>query len=94
MHYSRPILSSRFSNLLNTGYCCVVTNEIQGPLVEHCKNTLKSFYGDDPQTSDSFARLVNNRNFKYDIMISFDAQLYLDVSFELLLLVMPLVVLF
>ena len=62
--------------------------------MEHCKNTLKSFYGDDPQTSDSFARLVNNRNFKYDIMISFDAQLYLDVSFELLLLVMPLVVLF
>jgi len=62
--------------------------------VEHCKNTLTSFYGDDPQTSDSFARLVNNRNFKYDIMISFDAQLCLDVSFELLLLVMLLVVLF
>jgi len=38
---------------------------MQGPLVEHCKNTLKSFYGDDPQSSDSFGRIVNTHHFKY-----------------------------
>jgi len=38
---------------------------MQGPLVEHCKNTLKTFYEDDPQTSESFGRIVNSRHFKY-----------------------------
>jgi len=42
-----------------------VLNGLQGPLIEHCKSTLNSFYGDDPQSSDSFGRIVNNRHFKY-----------------------------
>jgi len=67
--------------LLNAGYFCRIINEIQGPLVEHCKNTLTSFYGDDPQTSDSFGRIINNRHFKY--VMNLDASLYFDVSFEL-----------
>ena len=40
-------------------------NETQGPLIEHCKNTLKLFYGDDPQASESFSRIVNGHHFKY-----------------------------
>jgi len=39
--------------------------ETQGPLIEHCKNTLTSFYGDDPQASESFGRIVNSHHFKY-----------------------------
>jgi len=51
--------------VLNTDCCCGIINEIQGPLVEHCKNTLMTFFGDDPQTSHSFGRIINNRHFKY-----------------------------
>jgi len=36
--------------------------------VEHCKNTLKSFYGDEAQESDSYGRIINSRHFKYIIM--------------------------
>ena len=40
-------------------------NKTQGPLIEHCKSTLRAFYGDDPQASENFGRIVNNRHFKY-----------------------------
>lgn len=37
---------------------------LQGPLVERCKNTLQSFYGEDPKSSESLGRIVNGRHFK------------------------------
>jgi len=60
--------------------CCDVINEMQGPLVEHCKTTLKSFYGDDPQTSDCFGRMVNNRHFKYVMILGSCLCLYISVT--------------
>ena len=53
----------------------------QGPLVEHCKNTLKSFYGDEPQASDSYARIINDHHFKY--VTSSDSRLCVRVLYEL-----------
>jgi len=66
--------------------CDGVMNEIQGPLVEHCKNTLNSFYGDDPQASDSYGRMVNSHHFKY--VMHLDSHLYLHVFFYFVLFCM------
>lgn len=64
---AQRIMWGKFSNC---GQTCIAPDyvlcsaDVQGPLIEHCKSTLKTFYGDDPQTSDSFGRIVNSRHFQ------------------------------
>jgi len=60
-----------------------VVNTTQGPLIEHCKNVLRSFYGDDPQASDSFGRIVNSHHFKYVLVVNLCSHLYFHFSVEL-----------
>jgi aldehyde dehydrogenase (NAD+) len=63
---ARRLLWGKF---VNCGQTCIApdyvlcTPDVQGPLVEACKSTLRSFYGEDPQASDSFGRMVNQRHF-------------------------------
>lgn len=63
---SRRLMWGKFTNC---GQTCIApdyvlcTPQVQGPLIEHCKKTLTSFYGEDPQKSDSLGRMVNIRHF-------------------------------
>jgi len=63
---SRRLLWGKF---LNAGQTCIAPDYVlcdkgvQDRLVEHCKQTLKSFYGDDPKQSDSYGRIINDRHF-------------------------------
>lgn len=63
---SRRLVWGKFTN---AGQTCIAPDyvlcppSVQGPLVEKCQATLKTFYGADPAESDSFGRIVNNRHF-------------------------------
>jgi aldehyde dehydrogenase (NAD+) len=65
-HTSRRILWGKFSN---AGQTCVapdyllVNKKIKAKLIEQMKEHLKEFYGDDPQQSPDYARIISTRHF-------------------------------
>uniref|UniRef100_A0A7S1M0Q3 Aldehyde dehydrogenase n=1 Tax=Alexandrium catenella TaxID=2925 RepID=A0A7S1M0Q3_ALECA len=64
---ARRILSTK---CFNAGQICVapdyalVHESIEEPLLQEMQRVLKSWYGDDASTSDSYGRIVNERHFK------------------------------
>ena len=54
---------------LNAGQTCVapdyvlVEKSVETDFVEHLRNAIAEFYGDDPRTSGSFGRIVSDRHF-------------------------------
>ncbi len=58
-----------WGKFLNAGQTCVapdylmVPKTIKAELIGHIKNTLREFYGTDPQLSPDYARIINDRNF-------------------------------
>lgn len=58
-----------WGKFLNAGQTCIapdyvlVDQSVQDELVEHIGTALADFYGADPQTSDDYARIVNDRHF-------------------------------
>lgn len=65
-HTSRRILWGKFSN---AGQTCVapdyllVHKNVKDKLVNQMKQHLKDFYGDDPQKSPDYARIISSRHF-------------------------------
>lgn len=65
-HTSRRILWGKFSN---AGQTCVapdyllVNRKVKAKLLEQMKAHLKEFYGDDPQKSPDYARIISTRHF-------------------------------
>lgn len=59
-----------WGKFLNTGQICVAPDYVyvheskEAELLEHLQKRLKDSYGEDPKSSDSFARVINNRHFK------------------------------
>ena len=58
-----------WGKFLNAGQTCIapdyvlVDESVQDELVEHIRSAVRDFYGDDPQASDDYARIVNGRHF-------------------------------
>jgi acyl-CoA reductase-like NAD-dependent aldehyde dehydrogenase len=65
-HTSRRILWGKFSN---AGQTCVapdyllVHRKVKDKLLQQMKTHLKEFYGDDPQKSPDYARIISTRHF-------------------------------
>lgn len=59
-----------WGRMTNCGQTCVApdyvlcTKEVQDKLVEHMRQHLLDFYGEEPKDSDSFSRIVNGRHFE------------------------------
>lgn len=64
---------------INAGQTCIApdyilcTKEVQDAFVKHAKNIFKEWYGDNPQESPDFCRIINTRNFAYVINNSITA---------------------
>ncbi|XWK86771.1 MAG: aldehyde dehydrogenase [Phormidium sp.] len=58
-----------WGKFINAGQTCIapdyllVNQTIKKPLVESIKNCLQEFYGDDPEKSPDFARIINQKQF-------------------------------
>jgi aldehyde dehydrogenase (NAD+) len=58
-----------WGKFLNAGQTCIapdyvlVDESVKDELVEHLRRALHDFYGDDPQASEDYARIVNGRHF-------------------------------
>ena len=54
---------------INAGQTCIapdyvlVDRRVEGPLMARLRDAVRSFYGDDPRTSDDYGRIVNDRHF-------------------------------
>ena len=63
---ARRITQGRWNN---AGQTCtapdyvLVFKDVAGPFLEHLKETLLQFYGDDPQKSPDYGRIINTRHF-------------------------------
>ena len=63
---ARRIVWGKF---LNAGQTCIapdyllVNQTIKNPLLDSIKNCLKEFYGDDPEKSPDFGRIINQKQF-------------------------------
>jgi aldehyde dehydrogenase (NAD+) len=59
-----------WGKFLNSGQICVspdyvlIDAEIKDEFVRHCKKWLELYYGDHPETSDSYGRIVTKKHFK------------------------------
>lgn len=55
---------------MNAGQTCIApdyllcTKEVSNKFVEEAKKILKQFYGDSPQSSPDFCRIINSAHFK------------------------------
>ncbi len=55
---------------LNCGQICVapdyllIDEKVKSPFMEHCKKWLVHYYGEDPETSESYGRIVTDRHFR------------------------------
>ena len=64
---ARRIAYGRF---MNSGHICtapdhvLVWPEIKDEFVQHLKETIREFYGEDPQKSPDYGRVINQRNFE------------------------------
>ncbi len=58
-----------WGKFINNGQTCVapdyvlVDKKVENEFVISMKNSIKAMYGDDPQKSDSYCRIVNNRHY-------------------------------
>lgn len=63
---ARRIAYGRF---INSGHICtapdhvLVWPEVKDEFVRHLVDTIREFYGDDPQKSPDYGRVINQRNF-------------------------------
>src|SRR5258707_15629711 len=54
---------------INAGQTCIapdyvlVDRRVEGPLTARLRDTVRSFYGDDPRTSGDFGRIIHHRPF-------------------------------
>ncbi|ACK68635.1 Aldehyde Dehydrogenase [Gloeothece citriformis PCC 7424] len=59
-----------WGKFINSGQTCIapdyllVQKSIKNQLVEHIKQQIQEFYGDDPQKSPDYARIINERQFE------------------------------
>ena len=59
-----------FGKFYNVGQTCVapdyilVDNRVKTELIEHLKNTIEQFYGQDPKTSSDYGRVANDRHYE------------------------------
>jgi len=57
-----------WGKFLNVGQSCVapdyllVEKSIEGSLLQHIKSTITKFYGEDPQKSEDYSRIINQRH--------------------------------
>ena len=62
---ARRIVWGKF---MNAGQTCVapdfvlVDHRVRGPLVEAMKRALREFYGEDPQKSPDYGRIINRKH--------------------------------
>jgi acyl-CoA reductase-like NAD-dependent aldehyde dehydrogenase len=58
-----------YGRYLNSGHICtapdhvLVWPEVKDDFIGHLKETLREFYGDDPQKSPDYGRVINRKNF-------------------------------
>ncbi|MGA9377251.1 MAG: aldehyde dehydrogenase, partial [Phormidium sp.] len=58
-----------WGKFINAGQTCIapdyllVNQAIKKPLLDSIKNSLQEFYGDDPETSPDFGRIINQKQF-------------------------------
>ena len=58
-----------YGRYLNSGHICtapdhvLVWPEVKDDFVRHLAETIREFYGDDPQKSPDYGRVINQRNF-------------------------------
>ncbi|MCB0662545.1 MAG: aldehyde dehydrogenase family protein [Saprospiraceae bacterium] len=58
-----------WGKFFNTGQTCIAPDYILVPeekfqeFVDHCKNAIRGFYGDDPSQSPNFGRIINHGHF-------------------------------
>ena len=58
-----------FTRFLKSGHVCtapdhvLVCPEVKDEFVEHLKETIHDFYGDDPKQSPDYGRVINRKNF-------------------------------
>ena len=58
-----------FTRFLKSGHICttpdhvLVCPEVKDEFVEHLKETIHDFYGDDPKQSPDYGRVINRKNF-------------------------------
>lgn len=63
---ARRIANGRY---LNSGHICtapdhvLVWPEVKDDFIRHLKETIREFYGDDPQKSPDYGRVINRKNF-------------------------------
>ena len=63
---ARTIVWTKF---LNNGQTCIAPDyvlidaSVKPKFIEHCKTYIKKYYGDDPEKSSSFSRVVNSKHF-------------------------------
>ncbi|XP_072015658.1 aldehyde dehydrogenase family 3 member A2-like isoform X1 [Amphiura filiformis] len=59
-----------WGKFVNSGQTCIAPDyilceeEVKDQLVQAIKDTLKEFYGEDPQKSNDYGRIINERHFK------------------------------
>jgi aldehyde dehydrogenase (NAD+) len=59
-----------WGKFLNSGQICVspdyvlIDAEIKDEFIEHCKKWIKTYYGETPETSDSYGKIVTKKHFK------------------------------
>jgi aldehyde dehydrogenase (NAD+) len=62
----RRIAWGKFVNAGQTCICpdyVICEKSVEGPLIEVMKKTIEEFYGKDPQKSEDYGRIVNDRHF-------------------------------
>ncbi|WP_411766795.1 aldehyde dehydrogenase family protein [Winogradskyella sp. A3E31] len=63
---ARTIVWTKF---LNNGQTCIapdyvlIDTSVKSEFIEHCKTYIKKYYGDDPEKSSSYSRVVNSKHF-------------------------------
>jgi len=58
-----------YGRYMNSGHICTAPDhvlawpEVKDEFVQHMKDTIRDFYGDDPKQSPDYGRVINRRNF-------------------------------
>ena len=58
-----------YGRYINSGHICTAPDhvlawpEVKDEFVQHMKDTIREFYGDDPKQSPDYGRVINRRNF-------------------------------
>ena len=64
---ARTIVWTKF---LNNGQTCIapdyilIDTTLKSEFIKHCKTYIQKYYGEDPETSDSYSRIVNHKHFE------------------------------